>query len=323
MIYYSYMAGTLLGIDIGHDSIKLAGLTTGSKPQLVGCKSIHIDAILLGRGQLTDTGPVTKALKQALAEAAPKPLKPGPAILALSESLLSRKVLELPASISQEELRDAITVQSAEYLPLPIDEMELDFQVLGVQEDGLIQQVMVVAASSKLIGFYVKAIQDAGILLEAIDTKPSALGRFLVPAKDKEAYVMLDIGSELSTVSIYHHGMVQVASTVNLGGNIIKDPTTGKPDTEREAALIERLVSEVAGEVEHVVKFYINRSLDDEPVKQVLVTGGGSLMAGVTEQLAKALSMPMKPAKPPMTLPPFCDASYNGALGAARYSYHG
>ena len=317
------MGGTLLGIDIGHDAIKLAGLRTGSKACLVGCKSIDVNSELLGRDKLEDTAPITNALKQALATAAPHRLVAGPAVLALSESVLSRKVLELPLVRSDEELRAVVAVQAAEYLPLPIDEMELDYQVLGVEKDGMIQQVMVVAVSSKLIAFYLKAIAAAGIQLMAIDTKPSAIGRLLVPAKATDAFIILDIGSELSTVSVYHHGAIQVASTVNLGGNIIKDKTTGKPDPEREAGLIERLVSEVSEEVDHVIKFYTNRSLDEEPVKQILLTGGGSHVVGITEQLTSQLQLPFILGKPTLTLPPFCDRRFNGALGAALYPLHG
>ena len=317
------MGGTLLGIDIGHDAIKVAGVTAAAKPRLVGCKSIDINAQVLARGQVADTKPLTQALRQALAEAAPHRLQAGQAVLALSESVLSRKVLELPHMKDDEERRAAVAVQSAEYLPLPIDEMQLDYQVLGRQSDGMMEQVMVVAASSKLIEFYTAAIQAAGVNLVAIDTKPSSLGRLLVPRAAKDAYVLLDIGSELTTVSVYHNGMVQVASTVNLGGNIVKDPTTGKPDPSTEAGLIGRLVGEVSEEVEHVIKFYTNRSLDDEPVKEIIVTGGGSEVHGIAEELGKLLALPISMAKPSLVLPPFCDRRFNGALGAARYPLHG
>lgn len=317
------MGGIVLGIDIGHDAIKVVGLTVGRKPRLIGCASAPVNAQLIGREQANDPAPVSKALKAALAAAAPKKLSPGVGVLALSESVLFRKVLELPHIPDDNERRDAISVEAAEYLPQPIDEMELDYQVLGSSADGITEQVMVVAVSRSLVELYNQAFSDAGIQLEAIDAKPSSLGRLLVPKASKEAVLILDIGSELSTVSMHHAGLCQVTSTVNVGGNCIKDPATGEVDADREDAQIAHLVEELLEEVAHVIKFYTNRSLNAQPVKEILLAGGGSHLKNLKQQLASGLELPVSEAKPPLILPAFCDRRYNGALGAALYQKYG
>jgi type IV pilus assembly protein PilM len=312
------MGGVVIGVDFGHASVKVAGLRLGAKPSLLGCKAVALDPQFLTKEGFKEPAAIAVALKEAVATSAPHRLPVVPCVVALSEVILFRKILELPVMTEGDDLRSAVRLQAAEFLPLPVDEMEVDYQVLGRAEGGDSQQVMVVGAPRKIIDDYLAVFKLAKLPLAAIDTKPAAVGRLLA-AGVKDGVVLIDIGSELSTISIYQAGMVRVTSTVNMGGDIIKDAATGEVDTERDAKQLLRLTQALGEEVDHVLKFYANRSAEAQPVSKALLAGGGSMIANLLEGVAKEIGIPVEINKPSLELPPFCDRRFGGAVGAALY----
>ncbi|MBU6389397.1 pilus assembly protein PilM, partial [Patescibacteria group bacterium] len=202
----------------------------------------------------------------------------------------------------------------------PPENMEVDYQLLGPLPDGTLQQIMVVAAGKKLIESYMAVFKEAKLSLQAIDAKPASVGRAIVGANEKEGILLLDITSTMSTVSIYEHGSIWVTGFVNSGGNVIRDEDTGEvlPAAEQQSA-IKRLVSSIADEVDHVLKFYHNRSVGQGKVKEIRVSGGGSLIDGILDDLKKTVDLPVQIGKATITVPSFCDRRFFGALGSALY----
>ncbi len=92
----SLFSSTILGIDIGYSTVKVVGVSSGPKPKFIGCKEIHVDPELLSRDGFQKPEVIAAAINQAMNEAAPKPLKKGPAYVALPESITFRKILEIP-----------------------------------------------------------------------------------------------------------------------------------------------------------------------------------------------------------------------------------
>ena len=70
------------------------------------------------------------------------------------------------------------------------------------------------------------------------------------------------------------------------------------------------------------MKFYTNRSGNSDPVGQVYLCGGGSMIADVASALTAATSAEVSLAKPVIAVPAFCDRRFYGALGAALYPTH-
>lgn len=261
---------------------------------------------------------IGQALREALRTAAPHPLKPVAAYSAVSESLVFRKILELPL-MAEDELHSAVSLEVGQYLPQSVEEMELDFQPLGPMADGKAQQVMVVAVSKKIINDYLAVFQSAKLPVRAIDVKPAAIGRAIVSKGEKDAILLIDIGSETTTLSLYDQHAVRVTGSINLGGNIIRDPETGEIDEDRQADRLKRLANGIADELEHVVKFYKNRLSSPKEITEARLSGGGSMIAGTVEAIEAAIDFKVVAGQSVLGLPPFCDRRFLGALGCALY----
>lgn len=313
------MGKALIGIDLGHASVKVAAVSTGNKHRLIGCAMIPVDPGLLNKEGLKEPALVADAITQALQIATPKHLAKGPAVIALSESLLFRRIIDLPTSTPLN--KETIKLQAAEFLPLPVDEMELDFLLLPQPEAAIVRQVIVVAAASKAIAEYVQVMKLAGLQLQAIDAKPSCVGRALdLPIAQPS--LLIDIGSEQVTLSILKSGLVCVAAIINTGANSLADAATGQPLTGDQAeAANARLASAIADEAGHVIKFFASRESVSPGVVSAAVAGGGAEQGPLLAALARELSVKIIEVAAVVPLPPSCDRRYLGAIGASLYPF--
>lgn len=309
----------VIGIDLGYSSIKAVGLTLGKEPRLTGFAEIQVEPRSLQKEGLDDPTEAVRALKDALKMAIPKPITGHEAYVSVSETAVFRKILELPADIPVDGLSAAVRSGVVEFLPDDIESLELDYQPLPTAK-GDVQQIMVVAVSKRSIEQYLNLCSRAGLQVQAIDPKPSALLRACVAKSMTEPVAIVDIGSEMSSVSICAAHAVWVAGTVNLGGNLVKDMATGSVDLEKNGDKLKRLASSLADELDHVVKFYTNRAGGQAGhIKEVRLTGGGSLIKGFDELFAKETGMEITHAKPTITVPTDFDRRFLGALGSAMY----
>ncbi len=310
----------VVGIDLGFASIKVVGLTIGKKPAVIGFGEASVDPTLLQKEGLEDPTDVVEALKDAMKMALPKPIKGSDAYLSVSEASVFRKILEVPRNVTGNEMSAVVRAGVVEFLPEDLDSLELDYQVLATPKDSETQQVMVVAVSKKAIEQYLNLCKKAGLTVRGIDPKPSALLRSVLGPKVTEPTVIIDIGSETSSISLCGSGAVWVASAVTIGANSLKDPATGKIDTDQKGEKMTRLAGGLADELDHVVKFFANRASGTAAeIKQVRFTGGGSLTEGFVEMFAKETGLEVTLAKPAVAVPPAFNNRFMGALGSALY----
>ncbi len=308
----------VLGVDIGHASVKVVGLALGSKPTFLGCKEITMDPKFLNKDGFESPALIGQALREAMRTAAPRAISANQVYSTVSESLVFRKVIEMPVLQNQSELASAVRLEAGQYLPDTIDNLELDFQLLGQLPGDKQQQVMIVAVPKKVIQDHMAVFEAAKVEIRGIGIKPEALGAAVVKPGEKEAVLIVDLGSEMTSVSVYYHRMIRVTGTVNMGGNLLKDPETGQLEEAKWDEKLKRLVSSVTDEIQHVQKFYANRSVGGGEIAKLVLTGGGSMAAGLLEEMQRQLEgIPVELGQPVISIPPFCDRRFIGALGSA------
>ena len=144
----------VVGIDLGHASIKVVGVALGKQPRVVGFAEVAVEQKYIFKEGSGDPAIIAEALKQALAIAKPQAIHTKELFAVVSEGHVFRKVLELPLSVQDDEMQQVIRAESVEYLPDEVDRLEIDFQALGVLP-GDLQQVMVAAVAKDIIENFV------------------------------------------------------------------------------------------------------------------------------------------------------------------------
>lgn len=141
------------------------------------------------------------------------------AVVSLPVSSVFHAVVTLPI-VKKEELDHLLKAEVKKLLPVPLEEMALDFQVLNSYAVEKSQRVLVNAVPYKLIEFYTKVFAKAGLTLEALEPESTALTRCLI-GKDQAVAMIIDIGSERTNFFIIDSGAPITHQTIESGGEKI------------------------------------------------------------------------------------------------------
>lgn len=141
------------------------------------------------------------------------------AVVSLPVSSVFHAVVTLPV-VKKEELDHLVKAEVKKLLPMPLEEMALDYQVLKGFPDDKSQRIMVNAVPHKLIEFYSKVFQRAGLSLEALEPESTVLARCLI-GRDQAVSMIIDIGSERTNFFIIDQGMPITHQSIESGGDKI------------------------------------------------------------------------------------------------------
>ena len=126
---------SVLGLDIGFESLKLVELKQTSKGfELVGFIETPLTDKLLEKDRFRDKKAAAKYIKDACKKAKPNPITAKKIVAALPESFVFSKTIKLP-KMAENDLANAVRTEASQYLPIPIDETYVDYQPLIIHPD--------------------------------------------------------------------------------------------------------------------------------------------------------------------------------------------
>jgi type IV pilus assembly protein PilM len=231
------------------------------------------------------------------------------------------RLTDLPA-MPEDELRSSLAFQVQEYIPIPVEEAELDFNIIDEYEDengARLMRVLLVAANKDMVGGLVRAIERAGLDPVGVDLTPFALLRALAP-EGGEVYpesgeALVDIGARVTNIVVHEAGVPRFIRIMLMGGQDVTEALGTEIGVDLERAevaklevaagmsgdptatrVIEQKLDAFADEVRGSLDFF-RAQAGAVPVSRVLVTGGGARLGQLTERLQAALHLPVEPAR--------------------------
>lgn len=263
---------------------------------------------------LRDSKELAAAIKQALETAQPHPINLKQAAVSLPETAVFTKTLTLPL-LSKKELAQTIPYEAAEILPLPLEEVYLDWhldQKRPAPEPGEkpTMRVLVVAAPKKTIDDLTEIMTSIGLAMVNVESEPFALVRSLRPSLSAKAYQLIcSIRQENATIAIANREHVVLTSTLLTGRKKIR----ANPKTE-----IQRLIQEIKS----TIMYYQSRLSDHEEIQTILVTGEGATIPELTEAIERGTNITCKIGRPLIRLPhnAAVHPRYTAAFGTALWS---
>jgi type IV pilus assembly protein PilM len=271
-----------IGLDIGHDSVKMLQL-------VVTGRSLTVHAA--ARRMLDISRPAGGELVSAQAIETVRDLMRGgnfygrSAVAALPRQVVMVKNLRLP-QLPAAELPAVVQFEARNILAFDGDEMHIEFIPAGEVRQGadVRQEVIVLAARRTDIDCYVEAVHKTGLILESLDIEPCALyrgiDRFVRRREDEqEVHVMIDLGMQRSQVLIGKGRDISFFKSVDIGGATFNEAVSKKLGiTVEEARTLRRRIN---GSDEGAQR---------DPVRQAVLDATRSIM----EDLAKEVSLCMR-----------------------------
>lgn len=222
------------GLDIGSHSLKIAQVEKNKdKPRLIAFGFAEAPPRGLLSEAETDLTALAEAIKRLHQEAR---IDTKNVASALPEDQVFTKVVTFP-KLSDEELGSAIKWEAEQYVPIPLDEVNLDYQIVGKAKEGVAEkiEVLLVAAPKRLIEKVLQVLRVAGFNPVALETEILALARSLI-TPDSETSLLVDLGARATDIAIVENGQVVLTRSIPTAGEALTRAVASGLDLEPSQA---------------------------------------------------------------------------------------
>ena len=240
------------------------------------------------------------------------------AVVGLPEANVFTRVINYP-KMTAKELKSSISYEAEQYIPLPLDEVNYDFQIMDddFTEEGKMN-ILLVAAKKDVLAKYVEIIKQAGLSTKGIEPETLALQRSLynIPGASN-ASVIVNIGAESTQVIISYKGYVRFTRSINVGGDAMTkalaqelkiDPTQaeeykktyGLDSSQAEGkifSVIQPVFDTILGEINRSKTYYTTHN-PSVTINKVILSGGTALMPNILFYIANNVNVEVELANP-------------------------
>ena len=305
------------GLDIGTHSIKAVQLGgQDTRPVFIAAGQVLTPA-QSGTDSEQDIFVVAETIKKLHQEAH---ISTDKAVTSLPESQIFTRVVELP-NLTEKEVRSAIQWEAEQYVPIPMSEVRLDWQVLSKPKQSNNSEkveVLLVAAPKVLIDRYLGILKAAGLTAVALETEITAVVRSLVQTVEGTPTTMvISVGASTTDLSIVTANQISFTRSIATGGFALArgvaqelgfeldqateyTKTYGLDATQLEGKVmqaIKPIFDVVVNEIRRALAFYASKH-PEAPVKRIVLTGGTANLPGLVLYLAESLGLEVQLGNP-------------------------
>ena len=303
---------TTVGLDIGSGLIKVVAIDHGKEPVLskAGVAPVLQDAIV--EGEIMDPGVVADAIREVFRTAG---IKHKRVVAAVGGRDVIIKKIQVDR-MKESDAADVVRWEAQQHVPFDIEGVELDFQVLDPEGEGVQMDVLLVAAKRELVENRATLLADAGLDPAVVDVDAFALhNAFEVNYPDAMVGVsgLIHIGHEVTNVNILQDGVPVLTRDLSVGTRKFRE------DLQRERGMsaddADRLLQgrerspdlepfvknrgeEIGVGVERASAFRASASREAGQVQRVYCSGGGAQIPGLADTLGERLRLPVEVANP-------------------------
>ncbi len=302
------------GVDIGTHSIKVVQFSgSEEKPSFVAAGQTQTSADPASDKE-EDMEAIAENIRSLHKEAHITTEK---VITALPESQVFTRVVEMP-NINSNELKNAISWEAEQYVPIPISEVKLDWQILGDSQNPGKVEILLVAAPTNLINRYLTILKKASLIVVSLETEITAVVRSLVQRVDGAPTTMVvSIGASTTDLSIVRDSRISFTRSISTGGLALARgvaqelgfeldqateymKTYGLDPTSLEGKVMQAMkpiFDVILNEIRRSLAYYMTKH-PESPVKRIIVTGGTAKLPGLVIYLAEALGIEVQLGNP-------------------------
>jgi type IV pilus assembly protein PilM len=303
---------TVIGLDIGSGFVKVVEVDhSGDQPEVVrvAMRPLLPDAIV--EGEIMDYGLVSDAVQGLFQDIG---LKGADVVTAIGGHDVIIKKIEMDR-MKEADAREVIRWEAEQHVPFDIQSVELDFQILNPNDEGLQMEVLLVAAKRELVDNKVGLLQDAGVNPVVIDVDAFALHNAFehnYPDAQRGIIALVNVGHETTNVNILESGIPILTRDIPFGSRKIRedlqrergltaeqaeDVVQGRETARDLDTFIEASADEVAVGIERASAFLMTRE-DGDSVGRIFLSGGGARVPGMSQTLARRMNVETEVVNP-------------------------
>ncbi len=326
------------GLDISDLSLKIIKLRKkGRRIRVVSFGEKEVKPGIIKEGEVIQKEELAEIIKQAMKEVKKEKLRTKYVVASLPEERAFFQVIQMP-KISKEDLRSAIIYEAENYIPLPIEKVYLDFQIIPQTDKNIDHlDILICAIPRETVDPYFSSLKLAGLEPQSLEVESLAITRALI--KDgvtSSPVLIIDFGATRTSFIIFSGTSLRFTSSISVSSmnftEIIskslgidlnkaeklkikyglekelksKSKKITKSTKERNKifeALVPALVDLTQQIKKHLLyyqthSFHEHLSSNGRKVSKILLCGGGSNLKGLKELLARELNLPVELGNP-------------------------
>lgn len=315
----------LIGLDISSSSVKLVELSRhGNQYQVdsYGVKALPPNSVV--EKSIADASAVASTIKDVLQRSRCK-LKS--AAVAVSGSSVISKVIPMPADLKEDAMENQISLEADRYIPYPLEEVALDFEIQGLCEtDDASVDVLLAACRREHVESRVEALSMAGLTTKVVDVEAYTVERAfslieqqvkdtasLSHEETPQVMAIIDIGATMTTLSVLVDGETIYTREQVFGGRQLTEEIQRRYGLSAEEAglakkqggLPDDYEREVLAPYRDSVAQQVTRSLQlffssnqYSSVDHIILAGGVASLDGIVPLIEEKIGTPTTVANP-------------------------
>jgi type IV pilus assembly protein PilM len=318
-ISFKRKSPTVLGLDISTTAVKLLELSKAGNRYRVESYAVEpLPANSVVEKNISDMEGVGEAIKRAVKRSGTRTRL---AAAAVSGSAVITKVISMPANLSDSDMESQIQLEADQYIPYPLEEVNIDFQVLGPSKDEPERvDVLLAASRSENVDVRVAAIELAGLTAKIIDVEAYAMENAFALIADQmpdrgagKTIAVVDIGATMTTLNVIHDQKTIYTREQVFGGKQLTEEIQRRYGlsyeeagmAKRQGGLPDNYVPEVLEPFKEAMAQQVSRSLQFffsssqySHVDHIVLAGGSSSIPGVDHLIEGKLGISTSTANP-------------------------
>ncbi|MBA2279099.1 type IV pilus assembly protein PilM [Candidatus Saccharibacteria bacterium] len=309
-----YKDKPLFGLDIGFNTIKVMQIDEDAKHHtLKGYGVSRFDSSAIKDGVIVDYELLAKAAMELFDKGVIGKITSRRVAATIPASRAYSRVMTVPASLNKHELEDAIHFEAEQYIPIPIDDLYLDYMTHPKNAEQT--DVLVVAVPKKVVDSYMKFFNILGLEVCALETTISAASRIIAVAENSSDIptILIDLGSLSVDLTVFDEILI-VNGTIPGGGDDFSNRIAEKLNIEKAEAnslktkyglgvskrqpeirdALKPQLDSLIKEIRRVVRYYEERTEGKQSIGQIITMGGGANMPGLVDYMTDNLRIPTR-----------------------------
>lgn len=207
------------GLDISDLSLKIAQLIKrkGKFLTLASFGEAEIKPGIIKEGEIRDEKKLAEVIKEAIKKIKGEKLRTKYVVTSLPEEKAFLQVIQMP-KMTEEDLKSAVIYEAENYIPLPIEEVYLDYQIVPPVYNHLDHLDLLIAAlPKKTIDPYLFSLRLAGLCPLAFEIESQAISRALIKKETSTSPILLiDLGATRTSFIIFSGYSLRFTSSISV-----------------------------------------------------------------------------------------------------------
>ncbi len=304
MFSFKKKSAPILGIDISATAIKLLELSRSGNKYRV--ESYAVEALppnSVSEKNINEIEVVGDAIARAVKKAGTKTKN---AAVAVAGSSVITKVITMPSGLSDDDLENQIQVEADQYIPFPLDEVAMDFEVIGESEENADRvDVLLAASRSEIVDNVVAAIDYGNLTAKVVDIESFAIENAIRLIADNlgdesptDVIAVADVGSAVTTFSVVENMKTIYSREETFGGAQLTEEIQRRYGLSFEEAglakrqgglpdnygpeVLEPFKENMASQISRAIQFFYSSSSVGN-IDHLILAGGCASIEGVAE----------------------------------------